>query len=1012
MKKERKKQKKVFLKLMSVVATLVLLAIFVGCPASGSPDLPPEIIGVTGVSLDTTVVTILAGDTEQLDATISPANASNKVVTWSSGSESVATVDSSGLVTAVTNGSVIITVTTEDGSFTETCDVTVGTPVTGVTLNISSGTIDASDTVQLIETIAPGDASNTDVTWSSSEEIVASVSTSGLVTGLADGTSIITVTTVDSGYTATYTVTVNVPVTGVALNKTSTIVLTGNTEQLTAIISPAGASNQSVTWASSDASVTVVNGLITGASEGSATITTTTVDGGFTSVGCVVTVTSTPVAVTGVTLNKATTQIEKGLTEQLIETIAPVDATNQNVIWSSSNTAVVNVSSSGLVEAFADGTATITVTAGDGSYTDTCTVTVVTSVTDITLNKATTQIEKGLTEQLTITFTPVNPTNDSISWVSSNEAAATVSVSGLITAVADGSTTITVTSADTTNGTISDTCTVTVVTTVTGVTLNTSAVTIDAPNTTQLTATLSPANPTNSSVTWSSDNTSAATVNTSGLVSSVADGTAVITITTADGSFTDSCTVTVNVPVTGISLSPATITIDAPDTTQLTATLSPASSTNQNVTWSSDNTAVATVSSTGLVTGISDGSAVITVSTEDGNFEDTSTVTVNVPVTGVAIDEIWVGIYVGDSTDLTEIVYPVGASDQSVTWSSDDETVATVYANGLVTAEGSGWATITVTTSDGGFSAECVVETGTLATSIRIHDDDDLDIDSLTIEVNEEFRDISVEFLPSGSMEEGWTVSTSNSDVVGLISNATNIVGVGEGSCTVTVTSDNGLTDSFPVTVTADITPPAPGMVLFLSSTEIFLEFSEPVTSATAGNAGNYIISNHTASVSSVAVQDNRTVVLTLNSALSNDDTLTLTISNIEDTTGHTMGAVPMDLTFKTPPAFLDTSKITIVDSKIYGLAGTAYSNTWVDYGGGLEPTIQVYALTHGVPISEEAIVGGSYIMQDGSFPTLRDVDGNFEKVFPSGSYDIYLITWDEVSEGTYLSEVYTVTIP
>lgn len=80
--------------------------------------------------------------------------------------------------------------------------------------------------------------------------------------------------------------------------------------------------------------------------------------------------------------------------------------------------------------------------------------------------------------------------------------------------------------------------------------------------------------------------------------------------------------------------------------------------------------------------------------------------------------------------------------------------------------------------------------------------------------------------------------------------------------------------------------------------------------------------------MSSVSVQDNRTVVLTLNSSLSNNDTLTLTVSNIEDTTGHIMGAVPLDLTFQTPPAFLDTSQITITDSKIYGLAGTGASNT------------------------------------------------------------------------------------
>jgi len=130
--------------------------------------------------------------------------------------------------------------------------------------------------------------------------------------------------------------------TGITLNKSDTTILTESTEQLTATITPTDASNQNVTWTSDNTTAATVdaNGLVTaGVTDGTATITVTTEDGAKTDV-CAVSITSTPVAVTGITLNTSSTEIEKGLTEQLIGTIAPANATNQNISWSSDNTDV------------------------------------------------------------------------------------------------------------------------------------------------------------------------------------------------------------------------------------------------------------------------------------------------------------------------------------------------------------------------------------------------------------------------------------------------------------------------------------------------------------------------------------------------------------------------------------------------------------------------------------------------------------------------------------------------
>ena len=164
--------------------------------------------------------------------------------------------------------------------------------------------------------------------------------------------------------------------------------------------------------------------------------------------------------VTGVSLNKTSTTIEKGKSETLTATVAPSNATNKSVTWSSSNTNVATVSN-GVVTAKSAGTSTITVKTADGSKTATCKVTVknpTVSVTGVSLNKTSTTIETGKSETLTATVTPSNATNKSVTWSSSNTNVATVS-NGVVTAKSVGTATIIVKTAD---GSKTATCTITV----------------------------------------------------------------------------------------------------------------------------------------------------------------------------------------------------------------------------------------------------------------------------------------------------------------------------------------------------------------------------------------------------------------------------------------------------------------------------------------------------------------------------------------------------------------------
>ena len=330
-------------------------------------------VSVTGVSLDKTEIVLVEGSSEKLTATVEPTNATNKNVTWSSDHEAIATVDQNGTVTARRGGQATITVTTVDGSKTATCTVRVriqiGEPVQSVGLNKTELALEVGKTGTLEAIVEPSDATNKNVTWSSSNSEVATVD-NGVVTAVSAGTAIITVTTEDGAKTATCKVTVNapqtVPVTGVTLDKTSLDLKTGDNTTLTATVNPESATNKDVTWISDKPEIAAVEGgTVTAKAAGTAIIAVTTVDGGKIAT-CKVTVTPKTVPVSGIQVQGAAS-IYVGDTTKLTATITPDGASNKAVTWDSQNKDIATVDQQGNVKALKAGTATITATAQDGS---------------------------------------------------------------------------------------------------------------------------------------------------------------------------------------------------------------------------------------------------------------------------------------------------------------------------------------------------------------------------------------------------------------------------------------------------------------------------------------------------------------------------------------------------------------------------------------------------------------------------------------------------------------------
>ena len=357
-------------KVLSSVAAFVLAA---GLAVSCGPEEVAE-IPVSSVSVSPPSLNMVIGDMAVLSATVSPSDATDKKVTWTSSDQGVATV-SEGRVTAVAEGSATITATA--GGKSATCSVTVGKgyiPVESVELDRTSTiNLREGESYTITATVKPEDASNPDVYWQSSNPDAVTVE-DGVVTAVADGASWITATA--DGKSARVLVAVNsfVAVESVELSFKQLTLVEGDSYTLYATVYPEDATDPSITWYSSKPDVvTVEDGVVTAIAKGTANVVA---NAGDVYATCVVIVEKKPAAVEGVTLDRSELLMSEGTTFTLTATVTPQNAGNMNVIWESSDTGVAAVSESGTVTAVRAGTATVTVRTEDGNKTASCSVTV------------------------------------------------------------------------------------------------------------------------------------------------------------------------------------------------------------------------------------------------------------------------------------------------------------------------------------------------------------------------------------------------------------------------------------------------------------------------------------------------------------------------------------------------------------------------------------------------------------------------------------------------------------
>ena len=467
-------------------------------------------------------------------------------------------------------------------------------------------------------------------------------------------------------------------------------------------------------------------------------------------------------------LDKTELTIAKGQTEMLTAT-CPSSWTDKSVIWESSNTGIVIVSTDGKVKGVKAGTATITCTSNATGLKATCTV----HVGYVELDKSEAVIEKDKTLTLKATVYP-SSADQSVTWESSDTEIVTVSTDGKLKGVKAGTATITCTS----NATgLKATCTVTV-----GyVELNNAKVNLEKGKTMTLKATFYPSS-TDQSVTWESSNTDIVTVSTDGKVKGVKAGTATITCTSNKTGLQATWTVTVSY----VKLDKTEANLEKGKTLTLTATVYPSSLSDRSVIWESSNTAVATVTSAGKVKGVKAGTATITATSKETGLKETCEVTVGY----VKLDQLEATVEKGKTVTLKATVYPSSLTDKTVTWKSSDTKIATVSTAGKVKGVKAGTATITCTSKATGLTATCTVTVGYVK----------LDKTEVNLEKDKTLT-LTATVYPSSLTDK--TVTWKSSDTkIATVSTAGKVKGVKAGTATITATSKaTGLTATCKVTV-------------------------------------------------------------------------------------------------------------------------------------------------------------------------------------------------------------------
>jgi len=751
------------------------------------------------------------GDTVRLIANVWPARAAEKRVSWSSSDESVASVDDSGLVTALKAGKTSIIVKTKEGEYEAACDLEIVSNVAGLELDKENMEIFVGDADTLHARILPENATNQNVLWESTDENIATV-TDGVVKGINVGECMICVTSKDGGYHRKCLVKVYNHVSSITLDKSELELGVGSVEQIRAAILPENAHIKDVIWHSEDSAIASVDtlGNVTAHSPGQTTVTATTVDGGL-KAECKVTVKQ---PLRDIKVTPESTTLYEGQKDTLRLSIIPEDAQMPVYSWKVEEGCeeAVSVSRDGVVTAKKSGRAKVYAVTEDGKHSSYCDVTVKCHVSSVRFEKSDVQIGLNAQDILKVTVYPERADNKELDWSSSDNKIVMVDKTGTIAALRMGSAYIKAVSKD--NPDAKDSCLVTVTSgtvLVSSVTVSPHTLTMNVGAKSSLSATVLPEGAEDRSLKWKSSAESVAVVSDDGLVTAVGVGEATITATAKDGSGkSDFCTVTVKKLVKSITLSTTSSMLEKGKYIDLTATITPSDAQNKELEWVSSSDAVATVTKTSSgarVTAVAQGSATITASAKDGSgVKATCSITVIdqiVRVTSVKINgEHNITLYVGESIALTATVNPSNATNQKIKWwKPAAASQVAVYSDGVVKACNAGTTWVFATSEED----ETIEDHVTITVKNHPVEGVTLDKTAWPLKVGESVQ-LYATVLPSNATIKNVTWISDDSSIATVTDGK--VVARKAGSATITVKTQEG---SFKATCTINVTSGDPG---------------------------------------------------------------------------------------------------------------------------------------------------------------------------------------------------------
>ncbi len=790
--------------------------------------------------------------TLQMLKTTTPTTATDSSVTWSiANGTGAATINpTTGLLTATGVGTVTVTAVANDGSGISDSEIITINPILVTNLVIygqgGATTVNtAGGTLQMLKTTTPTTATDSSVTWSVANNTGSAVinTSTGVLTGNTAGTVTVTAIANDgSGVTDSEIITVVAPV--ILVNSitvqgqggVNSITTNGGTLQMQAFINPTNASNNNVTWSISagaaNGTVDPNTGILTATNNGNVTVRATAQDGSGVFGEAIIAISNQILLVTNITVQGqggVSAINTNGGTLQMLATVLPTNANNNNVTWSISAGAANGTinATTGILTATNNGNVTVRATAQDGSgvfgeriIAISNQITLVSNITVQGQGGVSVINTNGGTLQMIATVLPANASNTNVTWsISAGAANGTINATtGVLTAAANGTLRVRATAQD--GSGIFGERTITIsnqVILITDITVQGQggATTITSNGgSLQMIANILPTNATNQNVTWSitSGGTAAANINvTTGVLTAVTNGTVIVRATAQDGSGEFGETIIVLSNQTGSFVlvnsivvqgqgGATTITTNA-GSLQMEAIISPITASNQNITWSViAGTGTANISSTGLLRATTDGTVTVRATAQDGSGEFGEVIITLSNQSPIFITAIQVFGNGGQSSIVTNqgqlqmvaVITPNNATNQTLTWTVDNPSIATISATGRLQAVNNGTILVTATAQDGtGISGSAVItvsnQSNVLVNLVQVFSPSG----STTIAAAAGQLQLEAYILPNNASNQNvtWAVNDPNLATV----DATGMVtAINNGVVTITATAQDG----------------------------------------------------------------------------------------------------------------------------------------------------------------------------------------------------------------------------